>query len=110
MTRDGSVPPPAKKRGPYKKIPADLRGEDGPRVAQMRRLARQVIEAKAANNGRLPRGFYPELLNEQTEALNSLLKIEKEDIRNEVKRTESAAKSNTAPSLASTSSSTVSQV
>ena len=71
MARDGSEPPPAKKRGPNKKVPVDLRGGDGPIVdAQLKLLARQVIEAKEANKGRLSRGFYSKLLGEQTTALN----------------------------------------
>ena len=98
VTGEGGGSPPKKKgkrgeRGPYKKIPDSLKGNDGPRQAQLNILAGKVVRAKAANGGRLPRNFMKRLLGDMnnatqeelhTKQLNEALFISKKDIDNAV--------------------------
>ena len=90
MSGGDSEPPSKKKRGPNKKIPDDIKET---RATRLRILAEKVIQDKAAK-GKLPKGYFNnDLLAEQrAKELNAMLLVTVEDIRNEVKRMEKAAK------------------
>ena len=79
--------PPAKK---YKKVDNDLKK---PRKLQLQLLGKQAYEDKLANGGRLPDGYYKSIVeNPNTLRLCDLLSISRDDLRNELRRIEKAAK------------------